>query len=81
MECPTATIANVENEISSTSLCWCQFGTDMTLDPSSEWTNCLISSLSDQDTADDSAQIPGQLDKLRRDIIVFMLVNILFFSN
>ena len=47
-ECPTATIANVAVNINGNGDCWCQYGTDMTLDSSSYYTNCLISSLSDE---------------------------------
>lgn len=48
-ECPTATIANMAYDIDSYygADCWCQYGTDMTEDSSSSYTNCLISSLSD----------------------------------
>jgi hypothetical protein len=46
-ECPSATIANVALSNGERD-CWCQYGTDMTEDSSSYYTNCLISSLSDE---------------------------------
>ena len=42
-QCPTATIANMQYEFDSTSSCWCQYGTNMNVDYSSGWSNCLIS--------------------------------------
>ena len=49
-ECPSATIANMAYYIDTSygADCWCQYGTDMTEDSSSYYTNCLISSLSDE---------------------------------
>jgi hypothetical protein len=47
-ECPSATIANMAYNIGDSADCWCQYGTDMTPNPSSYYTNCLISSLSDE---------------------------------
>jgi len=47
-ECPSATIANMAYNIGDSADCWCQYGTDMTEDSSSPYTNCLISSLSDE---------------------------------
>ena len=44
LKCPNATIANVE--IGNGSLeCYCQFGTDMSLDVNAGWLNCLLSTL------------------------------------
>ena len=51
-QCPTATIANMQYEFDSTSSCWCQYGTNMNVDSSSGWTNCLISTLSVEYKAD-----------------------------
>jgi hypothetical protein len=47
-ECPSATIANMAYNIGNSADCWCQYGIDMTEDSSSYYTNCLISSLSDE---------------------------------
>ena len=49
-ECPSATIANMAYDFDSNygADCWCQYGTDMTEDSSSYYTNCLISSISDE---------------------------------
>jgi len=47
-ECPSATIANMAYNIGDSADCWCQYGTDMTPNPSSSYTNCLISSISDE---------------------------------
>jgi len=44
LECPDATIANYSPVSGG---CWCQFGTDMTEDPTSDFENCLLSTLDD----------------------------------
>eukprot|EP00729_Bicosta_minor_P017984 gene17984-21918_t len=48
-QCPSATIANYEvgggESDTRPKGCFCQFGTNMALDSTSEWENCLLSSL------------------------------------
>jgi hypothetical protein len=43
--CPFATIANYGGSWGGFE-CWCQYGTDMSLDPGAGWKNCLLSSRS-----------------------------------
>uniref|UniRef100_A0A7S2V5Q8 SMB domain-containing protein n=1 Tax=Fibrocapsa japonica TaxID=94617 RepID=A0A7S2V5Q8_9STRA len=48
--CPTATIANY---LVGGPDCWCQFGADMTYDPSSVWENCLLSTIGETTSCTD----------------------------
>ena len=45
LKCPEATIANVQMGSGNSLECWCQFGTDMSVDTSEPWLNCLLSTL------------------------------------